>query len=155
MDHGYHGGKFDPTWGLDAALEQLLNYSYLKVGARVQLLINIMNPPFETLGFTALTEKYSKLQATDDGTSGTDKLSATLNAYIGKIVHGKRFTFWSNDKRTFFEMLVAVVLYSVSYVAFYHALHQRSFRKQINHMQLCCVIYGQPGLRSVPSLQKQ
>jgi len=36
-------------------------------------------------GFTALTEKYSNM-ATSDGTSGTDKLSATLNAYIGKIV---------------------------------------------------------------------
>ncbi|XP_057290575.1 adenylate cyclase type 10-like isoform X2 [Hydractinia symbiolongicarpus] len=36
-------------------------------------------------GFTALTEKYSAM-ATADGTSGTDKLSATLNAYIGKIV---------------------------------------------------------------------
>ena len=39
------------------------------------------------LGFTALTEKYSNM-ATSDGTSGTDKLSATLNAYIGKIVDG-------------------------------------------------------------------
>lgn len=38
-------------------------------------------------GFTALTEKYSAM-ATADGTSGTDKLSATLNAYIGKIVDG-------------------------------------------------------------------
>lgn len=37
-------------------------------------------------GFTALTEKYSSLQTTGGGTTGTDKLSATLNAYIGKIV---------------------------------------------------------------------
>uniref|UniRef100_A0A7M5XBN8 Guanylate cyclase domain-containing protein n=2 Tax=Clytia hemisphaerica TaxID=252671 RepID=A0A7M5XBN8_9CNID len=37
-------------------------------------------------GFTKLTECYSTLETSADGTSGTDKLSATLNAYIGKIV---------------------------------------------------------------------
>lgn len=44
-------------------------------------------------GFTALTEKYSAM-ATADGTSGTDKLSATLNAYIGKIVDGMILLCW-------------------------------------------------------------
>lgn len=45
-------------------------------------------------GFTALTEKYSNM-ATSNGTSGTDKLSATLNSYIGKIVDGNFQLLWS------------------------------------------------------------
>ena len=42
-------------------------------------------------GFTALTEKYCAM-ATTNGTSGTDKLSAILNDYIGMIVDGKSKT---------------------------------------------------------------
>ena len=37
------------------------------------------------LGFTSLCEKYADM-VTEDSTCGTDKLTATLNSYIGKIV---------------------------------------------------------------------
>ena len=37
------------------------------------------------IGFTSLCEKYADM-VTEDSTCGTDKLTATLNSYIGKIV---------------------------------------------------------------------
>jgi len=39
-------------------------------------------------GFTSLCETYGNRGATD-ASCGTEKLTATLNTYIGKIVEGK------------------------------------------------------------------
>ena len=55
----------------------------------IMLMVLIMLMYLFLSGFTSLCETYGNLAKSDVKSCGTEKLTATLNTYIGKIVEGE------------------------------------------------------------------